>query len=67
MRVLTSAFTHIPNSAPPKWAAWSKYFHPRIHPAISTPIMTLIAAPAEKVNIGKNIMLNWVSGYCVQM
>lgn len=63
---MDARFTYMPKAAPPKCAAWSKNFHPITHPAKSIPIITLIAAPAENVIVGRNSMLNCVSGYCAQ-
>lgn len=41
--------THMPNKAPPKWAAWSKKRHPRIKPAASKATMALSACWQEKI------------------
>lgn len=36
---LVKSLTYTPNKAPPKWAAWSKNFHPNTRPAVSMAMM----------------------------
>lgn len=40
---VTPNLTHIPNMAPPKWAAWSKNLHPRTTPMVSMATMAFRA------------------------
>lgn len=42
--------TYIPKRAPPRCAAWSKNFHPKIIPAVSMAIMALRACEPAKEN-----------------